>query len=521
MTTSLSLYFMESFQPTQTFVCQRVSEKRTADNLYWKNLEFPITRKEHGGITYIEFASTAPYNFAVTSAAKVEVFDHRTVQTLKTFRHFRKNAYSGSFRADGQLLVAGGSEPLVQLFDVTPMKLELKRKFKGHTAAVHLARFAGNGIHLFSGSDDKTVRLWDAATESELLCFSDHQDYIRCGTASVTSSDILVTGSYDHTVRLFDTRCKTSVLQIDHGSPVESVVMFPGGGIVASAGDNFTKIWDILSGGRLLMTLNSHHKTVTSLCFCTNYKRLVSASLDRHLKFHDVNTYQVVHSLEYPSAILSVAVSPDDSLVTVGMADGLLSMQRRKDDKQLASELEEKKHRKHAMRSRFKFDTQLYSYKASKEDSVIEHRRKQKLARYDRFFRRFEYSKALDAAMMLNIRTKSPEVTISVIQELIRRQALKSSLAGRDEKSVCTVLKFLMKNLCDQRYVATVLDVVEMMLDLYGDLISSSRLLHDIFAQIRSTLTAERELERSALELMGTLDVIMSSSTFVNTADVS
>lgn len=512
---------MESFQPTQTFVYQRAPEKRSADYLYWKNLEFPITRKEHGAVTYIEFTPTVPYNLAVTSCAKVEVIDHQTVQTLKTFRHFRQNAYSGSFRADGRLLVAGGDEPLVQLFDVTPMKLELKRKFKGHTAAVHLARFASNGIQMFSGSDDKTVRLWDAATESELQCFSDHQDYIRCGIASVTSSDILVTGSYDHTVRLFDTRCNSSVLRIDHGSPVESVVMFPGGGIVASAGDNLIKIWDVLSGGRLLMALSSHHKTVTSLCFAMNYKRLVSASLDRHVKFHDVNTYQVVHSLDYPSAILSVAVSPDDSLVTVGMADGLLSMQRRKDDKQLVAEFEEKKRRKHAMKRRFKFATALYSYKASKEDSVVEHRRKQKLARYDRFFRRFEYSKALDAAMMLNVRTKSPEVTISVIQELIRRQALKSSLAGRDEKSVCTILKFLMKNLCDQRYVATVLDVVEMMLDLYEDHISSNRSLHDIFAQIRSTLTAEHELAVSALELMGTLDVIMSASTFVNDTDVS
>jgi len=43
-------------------------------------------------------------------------------------------------------------------------------------------------------------------------------------------------GSYDHMVCLFDTRCNSSVLKIDHGSPVESVVMFPGGGIVASAG---------------------------------------------------------------------------------------------------------------------------------------------------------------------------------------------------------------------------------------------------------------------------------------------
>jgi len=35
------------------------------------------------------------------------------------------------------------------------------------------------------------------------------------------------------------------------------------------------------------------------------------------------------------------------------------------------------------------------------EDNVVEHHRKQKLAQYDRFFRRFEYSKALDAAMMV------------------------------------------------------------------------------------------------------------------------
>ena len=42
-------------------------------------------------------------------------------------------------------------------------------------SAVHLARFTSTGVHLFSGSDDKTVRLWDAATESELQCFSDHE----------------------------------------------------------------------------------------------------------------------------------------------------------------------------------------------------------------------------------------------------------------------------------------------------------------------------------------------------------
>jgi len=71
--------------------------------------------------------------------------------------------------------------------------------------------------------------------------------------------------------------------------------------------------------------------------------------------------------LKPTNAVSTICMQPDDSLVTVGMADGLLSMQRRKDDKQLAAEFEEKKkRRKHTMKRRFKSDMQLYSYKASK-----------------------------------------------------------------------------------------------------------------------------------------------------------
>jgi len=61
---------------------------------------------------------------------------------------------------------------------------------------------------------------------------------------------------------------------------------------ICIVGDNFIKIWDVLSGGRLLMALNSHHKTVTSLCFCMNYKRLVSASLDRLVTGYGILFYE-------------------------------------------------------------------------------------------------------------------------------------------------------------------------------------------------------------------------------------
>ena len=35
---------------------------------------------------------------------------------------------------------------------------------------------------------------------------------------------------------MFDTRSPQGILSVDHGAPVESVLMFPGGGIFISAG---------------------------------------------------------------------------------------------------------------------------------------------------------------------------------------------------------------------------------------------------------------------------------------------
>jgi len=38
---------------------------------------------------------------------------------------------------------------------------------------------------------------------------------------------------------------------------------------------------------------------------------------------------------------------------------------------------------------------------------------------------------------------KHPEVTVSVMEELIRRDVIKPAVAGRDEKSIDTLLRFL------------------------------------------------------------------------------
>jgi U3 small nucleolar RNA-associated protein 15 len=62
------------------------------------------------------------------------------------------------------------------------------------------------------------------------------QDYVRAGAISPVSTDIILSGGYDNTVRMYDTRINTSVFHMDHGAPVESVLFLPTGGVFLSAG---------------------------------------------------------------------------------------------------------------------------------------------------------------------------------------------------------------------------------------------------------------------------------------------
>jgi U3 small nucleolar RNA-associated protein 15 len=66
--------------------------------------------------------------------------------------------------------------------------------------------------------------------------FTSLQDYVRAGCVSSLSSDIVVSGSYDHTVRVWDRRKSASVMNMDHGSPVEDVLLLPNDALLVTAG---------------------------------------------------------------------------------------------------------------------------------------------------------------------------------------------------------------------------------------------------------------------------------------------
>uniref|UniRef100_A0A8C5RHD1 U3 small nucleolar RNA-associated protein 15 homolog n=1 Tax=Laticauda laticaudata TaxID=8630 RepID=A0A8C5RHD1_LATLA len=298
---------MANYKPVIVQTFPKLGEKITKDTLYWKNYKTPIQIKEFGAVNKIDFSPVPPYNYAVTASSRIHIYGRYSQEPVKTFSRFKDVAYCATYREDGQLLVAGSEEGSVRIFDIggrAPL-----RQFEGHSKAVHVVGFLSDKYRIMSGADDYTTRVWDVSTSSEIACYKEHTDYVRCGCTSKLNADLFVTGSYDHTVKVYDTRTDKSIMKIEHGQPVESVNLFPSEGLLVTAGGRYIKIWDILKGGQLLVSLRNHHKTVTSLCLSSSGQRLLSGSLDRHVKIYSTTSYKVVHSFNYEASILSLALA--------------------------------------------------------------------------------------------------------------------------------------------------------------------------------------------------------------------
>ncbi len=176
-------------------------------------------------------------------------------------------------------------------------------------SAVRTTKFSYDNLHVLSGSEDKTARYWDISTATQLSCLTGHEDYVRCASSSPANVEMWATGGYDHMIKLWDTRSATNINTLNHGHPVEAVLMFPTGTLVASAGGNQVKIWDLLGGGKLLYTLSGLQKAATSLLLNTEANRLLVAGLDHHVKVYNVLNYTVASTLTFPEPILTCSLS--------------------------------------------------------------------------------------------------------------------------------------------------------------------------------------------------------------------
>jgi len=101
--------------------------------------------------------------------------------------------------------------------------------------AVSLSSRSSDSKYLCSGSDDKTIKVWNVATGECVKTLTGHTNYVFCVNYN-PQSNLIVSGSFDESVRIWDVKTGKCLKTIPaHSDPVSAVHFNRDGTLIVSA----------------------------------------------------------------------------------------------------------------------------------------------------------------------------------------------------------------------------------------------------------------------------------------------
>lgn len=209
-------------------------------------------------------------------------------------------------------------------------KLNPRYTLMGHEGSVVAISFFANGHSFVSGSDDKTLRLWDTSARRAFTVMSDHSGYVSSITAVATSPDghTFASGSLDSTVKIWNFRSgKPTQLLFGHTNRVLAVAFDPSSRyLVSGSGDRTVKLW-ALSRGKSILTLKGHADAVVAVAVSPDGKLIASAGEDRAIVLWDMAKGTRVRTLRgHQGTIKAIAFSPDGRTLASGSDDKTIKL---------------------------------------------------------------------------------------------------------------------------------------------------------------------------------------------------
>lgn len=239
--------------------------------------------------------------------------------------------WSVNFSPDGELIVSGGNDNKVQLWNRNGKK---RATFVdpslpdddgiSHAQEVTSVSFSPNSQLIASASRDRTVKLWHR--DGTLLhTLTGHQNSVYSVSFS-PDGKLVASASHDKTIKLWRTSDGSLVnTLVGHGESVNWVTFSPDGAFIASASDDKTvKLWR--RDGTLARTFPPHEDWVTVVVFSPDGTHLVSAGVDRTIRVTPLNGTGAKSWKAHEDMVFSLSFSPDGEFFASASDDNTIKL---------------------------------------------------------------------------------------------------------------------------------------------------------------------------------------------------
>ncbi len=207
----------------------------------------------------------------------------------------------------------------------------------GHTDVVRSVSFSPDGSRIATGSDDKSVKIWDLAAQEEILMLNGARRGITSVAFSPDGTWIAACGPWDP-IKVWDVNTGKEVLSLEKGSSPDLSVSHDGT-MIAACLNEFATVYNVKEGSiQRLSTTPRHNAWISAVSFSPDGTRILTGCRDASIRLWDPSILvrtsglsvavgvemawkEVAELHGHNGQVDSVSFSPDGQRVVTGSSD--------------------------------------------------------------------------------------------------------------------------------------------------------------------------------------------------------
>src|SRR5882762_3108304 len=172
---------MQTVEPPQTEIISLLSDCARMTREFYPTISVACLQLHHHVIPFLPLESRLSqlYRSKIHSAVEVKEGQEQTWSPcVRVLEGHTSVCLCIAFSPYGEQLVSGSDDRTVRLWNISTGAL--LQIMKGHSHCVQSVMYSPDGRYIASGSDDETVRIWDAISGLQVQTYAGHSDRVMC-----------------------------------------------------------------------------------------------------------------------------------------------------------------------------------------------------------------------------------------------------------------------------------------------------------------------------------------------------